>query len=209
MEVYKAVNAVQAHLAGTGVSKNQQNTFDKYRFRGIDDIYNALAPALAKHGLCVFPRVLSRDCQERSSRDGKAMFYVTVEVEFDFVAMADGSKHTVKTFGEAMDRSDKATNKAMSAAYKYACFQTFCIPTEGDNDADANTHEVAPVESVSKEQAAAIRKALEHADYPEEIFITKCQGGSVESIHANQFESVIKHIQQKGEEYAAAQRTAK
>ena len=62
--------------------------------------------------------------------------------------------------------------------------------------------------SVSKEQAAAIRKALEHADYPEEIFITKCQGGSVESIHANQFESVIKHIQQKGEEYAAAQRTA-
>lgn len=67
----------------------------------------------------------------------------------------------------------------------------------------------APVESVSKEQAVAIRKALEVADYPEEIFITKCQGGSVESIHANQFESVIKHIQQKGEEYAAAQRTAK
>ena len=44
--------------------------------------------------------------------------------------------------GEAMDRSDKATNKAMSAAYKYACFQTFCIPTEGDNDADFTTHEV-------------------------------------------------------------------
>ena len=209
MEVYKAVNAVQAHLASTGVSKNQTNTFDKYKFRGIDDIYNALAPAMAKHGLCIFPRVLTRDCQERASKDGKAMFYVTVEMEFDFVAMSDGSKHTVKTFGEAMDRSDKATNKAMSAAYKYACFQTFCIPTEGDNDADANTHEVAPVETVSKEQAAAIRKALEHADYPEEIFITKCQGGSVESIHANQFESVIKHIQQKGEEYAAAQRTAK
>ena len=35
---------------------------------------------------------------------------------------------------------DKATNKAMTAAYKVACFQVFCIPTEGDNDADANTH---------------------------------------------------------------------
>jgi hypothetical protein len=30
----------------------------------------------------------------------------------------------------------------MSAAYKYACFQAFAIPTEGDNDADAQTHEV-------------------------------------------------------------------
>jgi hypothetical protein len=43
-----------------------------------------------------------------------------------------------------MDSGDKATNKAMSAAYKYACMQSFCIPTEGDNDADAQTHQVAP-----------------------------------------------------------------
>jgi len=42
-----------------------------------------------------------------------------------------------------MDSGDKATNKAMSAAYKYMAFQTFAIPTEGDNDADAHTHEVA------------------------------------------------------------------
>jgi D-mannonate dehydratase len=42
-----------------------------------------------------------------------------------------------------MDSGDKASNKAMSAAYKYAAFQAFCIPTEGDNDADSTTHEVA------------------------------------------------------------------
>lgn len=41
-----------------------------------------------------------------------------------------------------MDSGDKASNKAMSAAYKYAAIQTFCIPTEGDNDADSTTHEV-------------------------------------------------------------------
>ncbi len=35
----------------------------------------------------------------------------------------------------------------MAAGLKYACVQAFCIPTEGDNDADATTHEVvgAPV----------------------------------------------------------------
>lgn len=32
----------------------------------------------------------------------------------------------------------------MSAAYKYAAFQAFAIPTEGDNDADSHTQEVAP-----------------------------------------------------------------
>ena len=43
------------------------------------------------------------------------------------------------TYGEAMDSADKSTNKAMSAAYKYMCLQVFCIPTEGDNDADGTT----------------------------------------------------------------------
>ena len=38
-----------------------------------------------------------------------------------------------------MDSGDKATNKAMSAAFKYACFQTFCIPTEEMKDPDAET----------------------------------------------------------------------
>jgi hypothetical protein len=106
-------------------------------------VYNAIAPLLAKHSLCILPRVLTRECVERASKSGGALFYVTVEVEFDFVSAEDGSKHTVKTFGEAMDSGDKATNKAMSAAYKYAAFQAFSIPTEADNDADAHTHVVA------------------------------------------------------------------
>lgn len=142
MKVYKAISAVQADLARSGIGKDSENTFDRYKFRGIDAVYNALAPLLAKHGLCILPRMVSRSCEERASQKGGALFYVTVEAEFDLVSAEDGSKHTVRTFGEAMDRGDKATNKAMSAAYKYAAFQAFAIPTEGDNDADATSHEV-------------------------------------------------------------------
>jgi ERF superfamily len=143
MSVYKSINAVQSDLATAGIAKDRVNSQGAtYKFRGIDDIYNALAPLLAKHGLCIIPRMLSRHCDERLSQKGNALFYVTVHAEFDFVSSFDGSKHTASTFGEAMDSGDKATNKAMSAAYKYAAFQTFCIPTEGDNDADAHTHEV-------------------------------------------------------------------
>lgn len=144
MSVYKAINAVQAELAKTGILKSRRNTQGAgYNFRGIDDVYNAIAPLLAQHGLCILPRIVARQCEERQTKAGGAIFYVTVEAEFDLVCAEDGSKHTVRTFGEAMDTSDKATNKAMSAAYKYAAFQTFAIPTEADNDADSSTHEVA------------------------------------------------------------------
>ena len=147
MKVYKAINKVQSALAKEGISKDRTNTQGaSYKFRGIDDVFNALSPLLAEHQLCILPRVISRQCVERLSKQGGNLFYVTVEAEFDFISTEDGSKHIVKTFGEAMDSGDKATNKAMSAAYKYAALQAFAIPTEGDNDADAHTHEVKPVE---------------------------------------------------------------
>jgi hypothetical protein len=62
------------------------------------------------------------------------------------VAAEDGSRHTISVVGEAMDSGDKATNKAMSAAFKYACMEVFCIPTEGTPDADQDTHDVAAKE---------------------------------------------------------------
>lgn len=143
-EVYKAINAVQATLAKIGISKTRKNKEQGYAFRGIDDIYGTLAPILAENHLCILPRITERDFRERTTARGTVLFYVTIKGEFDFVSSIDGSMHTVSTYGEAMDTADKATNKAMSAAYKYACLQAFCIPTEGDNDADATTHTVAP-----------------------------------------------------------------
>lgn len=152
--VYSAIAAIQAELAKTGIAKNRSNTQQNYAFRGIDDVYAALSPLLAKHGLCIMPRMVARERSERVTiKPGykpndppkeSVLFYVTVEAEFDFIAASDGTMHTVRTFGEAMDSGDKATNKAMSAAYKYAALMAFAIPTEGDNDADGTTHEVAP-----------------------------------------------------------------
>lgn len=143
--VFAKIAAVQGELAKVGIAKNRRNQQGSgYNFRGIDDVYSALSPLLAAHGLVIIPRVTCRECVERASKNGGALFYVTVHAEFDFVSADDGSIHTAATFGEAMDSGDKATNKAMSAAYKYAAFMTFAIPTEGDNDADAHTPEVAP-----------------------------------------------------------------
>lgn len=147
LTVYQMIAQVSAELAVEGITKTKKNAQQGYNFRGIDDVYNALAPIMSKVGLVILPRVTARNVVERTTKSGNALFYTTVDMEFDFVSSHDGSKHTVGMYGEAMDSADKSTNKAMSAAYKYACMQAFCIPTEGDNDADATTHEVVAEKS--------------------------------------------------------------
>lgn len=147
MKVYQAIGAVSAAMSLQGISKSRLNTQGAgYKFRGIDDVLNALSGALVTAGLVILPRCTERVIVERATKAGGAMFNVTCRVEFDLVSTEDGSKHTVCTYGEAMDSADKATNKAMSAAYKYLALLVFCIPTEAtaDNDADFSTHEVAP-----------------------------------------------------------------
>ncbi|HBU8352623.1 TPA: ERF family protein [Klebsiella aerogenes] len=144
-KVYAAISAVAKDMAATGISKDRKNAQQGFNFRGIDQVYNALAPALVNHGLVILPRITERTVTERTTQKGGVLFYVVVKAEFDFVSTEDGSIHTVVTYGEAMDSGDKATNKAMSIAYKYAAFQAFCIPTEETAiDADAEVHQVQP-----------------------------------------------------------------
>jgi hypothetical protein len=160
-EVYKAINAVSFDIAQHGISKDKYNDGQKYKFRGVDDVLNTISPLLAKHKLIIIPRVLSRECVERASKSGGAMFYVNVDVEFDFISAIDGSKHTARMSGEAMDSADKATNKAMSAAYKYLAFLAFCIPLEGADDADLYTPEVLnKKEAEYKEKSDEIVKKI-------------------------------------------------
>jgi hypothetical protein len=193
--VYQLIAAVSADLARTGISKAQKNDQQGYKFRGIDDVLNALAPMLATHGLVILPRVMSRSQTERTTPRGGVLFYTLVEVEFDFVSSHDGSRHTVKVFGEAMDSGDKSTNKAMSAAYKYAAFQTFCIPTEGDNDADRTTHEVSPY--VTSEQAAEIERLAEENGVDLKAILSWAKVEKTSEIHANRYEVIVAKLKKK------------
>jgi hypothetical protein len=136
--VYAAINAVAAELAKVGLPKGHINLEDQYAYRGIDDVYNRIGPVLARHRLCVLPRVLERTCAERTGSLDLLLLHVTVRAAFDFVSVEDGSAHTVEAFGEALDPSDKGTAKAMQSAYKYALLQAFCIPL-GAEDADASS----------------------------------------------------------------------
>lgn len=146
MHVYEAIASITASLSKVGIAKGrktQQGGGASFAFRGIDDVLNALSPLLAEHKLCIFPRITNRASVERQTKSGGAVFYTTVSAAFDFVSAVDGSKHTAETIGEAMDSGDKSTNKAMSIAYKYAVFLTFCVPIEGTPDADGEVYEIS------------------------------------------------------------------
>lgn len=137
--VYRSITAVSADLARCGVGKNHRNADDRYDYRSIDDLLDRISPLLVKHRLCVLPRTLERTLSQRADKNGTIVSSVTVRVAFDLISSFDASSHSVETYGEAMDVSDKATAKAMSAAYKTAMFQTFCIPLSGVPDPDAVT----------------------------------------------------------------------
>jgi hypothetical protein len=218
MSVYKAINAVQKAMAGAGISKSQVNTYDKYKFRGIDDVYNALGPALAEAGLVILPRVTDRQVQERPTQKGGTQLAVTLQVEFDFIAAEDGSSHTVVAFGEAMDRGDKATPKAMAAAYKYMAFQAFCIPVDGQPDADQDTHRIEPAKAqpqppaqlpvqpgpINEIQAAWIKKALQDTGGDVKKFCSHFQVPSVDALATDQLPAVKAALTKKQKVASAA-----
>ena len=140
--VYAAINAIAGELAMRGISKTHTNEIDGYKYRSIDDVLDRLAPLLAKHRLCVLPRALERIVTERADEQNRLLLQVALRVSFTLTSIDDGSSHTIEAYGEALDGGDKATAKAMTAAYKSAMVQTFCIPVSGAEDPDRTSHKL-------------------------------------------------------------------
>lgn len=139
--IYEALTAIMADCGA--IAKGRKNQQQGYSFRGIDDLYNAIHPLFARHGVFVTSEVIDRNREERQNKSGGLLLYTTLRVKFTFYA-SDGSNVSSITEGEAMDSADKSTNKAMSAALKYCLMQMLLIPTEELKDADAVTPEPVP-----------------------------------------------------------------
>jgi len=149
-EVLRGIHQVIGYFAQHGIGKNRRNEQQGFAFRGIDDVMNRMAESLVAANLVIIPNIKSREVTERATSRGNPLFYVSIEVEYKVYSTIDGSFITCVVPGEAMDSGDKATNKALSIAYKYMAFQLFAIPT--NEDPDATTHTLAPKEkAVAKE----------------------------------------------------------
>lgn len=154
--IFECINAVMRDVGAVG--KDSVNPQQNYKYRGIDAVMNALHPAMEKHGLFVLPDVIEQTREERQTSRGGVLIYSIVKVNYKFYA-PDGSFAEATVIGEGMDSGDKATNKAMSAAFKYALFQVFCIPTEEMKDSEIDSPEPAP-RRITKKQAAVLGAML-------------------------------------------------
>lgn len=138
-KIYAAIAGVIADCGIVG--KDKVNKQQGFKYRSVDDVFNALHPALAKNKVVIIPTVVDRQCEEvGKTKNGTAILKVICKVKYDICA-EDGSRVTSIIYGEGMDMGDKATNKAMAIAYKYLCFQVFCIPTEEMSDPDGESLE--------------------------------------------------------------------
>lgn len=126
-EIYAAISHAMADISA--VAKGKRNQQQGFMYRGIDDVMNALYPVLARHRLFLTPEVLEHTREERQTQRGGNLIYSILKVRYTLYA-ADGSSVSAVVIGEGMDSADKASNKAMAVAMKYAMFQLFCIPTE-------------------------------------------------------------------------------
>jgi hypothetical protein len=151
--IYKKMTEIMKDIGP--VSKDQKNTAQGFKFRGIDQFVNSLHPALVKHGVFMAPRLVKEEHEIREVVRGSgktgADKHVSIQMEYDFFA-EDGSKVTIGPIpAEGLDSGDKATNKALSAALKYALIQTFSIPTEDMAEADLESPEINLTSEIKKE----------------------------------------------------------
>ena len=202
MNIFETINAVMADIGAVGkTSKNQQQGF---MFRGIDAVMNALAPALVKNKCFVVPEILDQTREERQTIKGGTLLYSICKIRYTFYA-EDGSSISATVIGEGMDSGDKATNKAMSIAFKYACFQVFCIPTEEMQDPDAECHEVKPKETkkpepkktepkkITSQQAQLLDKKCIDEGVQQQIIVELYKVNSLADLNDKQLENIQQH----------------
>jgi len=149
-DIWTAISAVRADLAVAGIGKDQFNQQQRFAFRGIDDMYNAISAVLAKHG--VVPRVaevriLGDGHSVRPTKNGSAYHMaVLATVSFE-IGAGGGQRMNHEVLAEAADSGDKVASKVMSMIMKYAFLTLFTIPTQGaSDDADGDSQAPRPAE---------------------------------------------------------------
>ena len=159
--IHEALAAIMAEAGAIG--KESRNQSQGFYFRGIDSVMNHLHPVFARHGVIVLPEVLDERKEERQTARGGSLIYRILRVRFTFTA-ADGSSVSAVTIGEGMDSGDKAANKAMAVALKYALTQMLLLPYD-EVDPDATT---PPASQPAAKARAPIAQPVEKKPEPVE-----------------------------------------
>jgi hypothetical protein len=164
--VLTAVAAVMDEVQGIAKSGRVTGPGMNYTFRKADDVVNDLGASFRTHRLFLQSRVVqAEDRQTTTTAEVKGQVKTTtwnrrmVIMEYRITSLVDGSELVVQSTGEGLDNSDKASNKAMTSALKYALTQGFMISTSDMNDPDDDR----PAIETEAARAVRERRAQEQA----------------------------------------------
>lgn len=193
--IYGALANVMAEVGSIG--KNKKNQQQGFMYRGVDDVMNALNPILVKNRVILTTEVLEQTREERQTLKGGTLLYSICKVRFTFYA-EDGSNVSSIILGEGMDSGDKASNKAMSVAYKYAFFQMFCIPTEEmvdpDTEVPAPSKKRNAKEVIDETKLNALKALLEEKSIVKTTVCKLYKVNELEELTENQHANIVKNI---------------
>ena len=137
LTVHQALSKVMGDVQA--VRKDSRNQAQRFNFRGIDAVMNAVGPALRKHEVVILPEEVDIHRTNGTTANGKQTAEVVVKVTYRIYGPNGDSIHG-KVAAEAMDFGDKAIAKAMSVAYRTFLLQALTIPTD-ESDPDSESHE--------------------------------------------------------------------
>lgn len=195
-KIYQSIISVMEDVGAIG--KDKKNQQQNFMYRGVDDVMNALNPAFIKYKIFMTPQVVDHHREDRLSAQNKPLIYSVCTMKYTVYA-DDGSFVEAVTMGEAMDSGDKSMNKAMATAFKYACFQLFCIPTEEMTDPDSECHELAnkqlqgkvEPQRISKKQINELLAECDRIGKSEKAICTYYKIGKFADMNQKQYQSAM------------------
>jgi hypothetical protein len=168
--VHEAISRVVQDVGGVG--RDGYNEHQRFSFRSIEGTVNAIRPSLLQHGLTIVPTYKSVAHTDYTRDDGKVVHRAVLEGTFQITG-PNGDDTFVTTIGEATDMEGRATNKAMSAAFKYALLQTFQIGSGEDGDASDHAPQVR---TAAPRPQASIQRPAPAASSPADRIAARAAG---------------------------------
>lgn len=166
--IQQALVAVMADVGAIPKTGRADPSMGGYRFRGIDQFYEAIQPALIAHGVVLEPQVIACERSTYRTSSNREMQVTLVTLRVAFIGPG-GDRIEAVAIGEGSDASDKSATKAMSTAMKYALMQTLAVPVEGEHDADQGQTEARGNGSVPSAPMATTEQRTEIDDLRREM----------------------------------------
>ena len=127
-KIYEALQNVQTYMMHNPIAKEGVNNYQKYKYRGIDQIIQSFSKPLYENKILT---IVQPDLNVSTKFiDGKNTLTRVVGT-LRFLCTEDGSYVDRSYVGHSLSQQAKDLEAARSFAYRNALLETFCVPFEG------------------------------------------------------------------------------